>query len=305
MLSKLHTPGSLRALLLSGLALSASVLSSCANAVPAPPSPFADMEALPPIRTVLQCLPDEAALVAAHRATSASYTEPENSLGSLERLIGHGIMMAEVDVASIADGTPILFHDGVWDEHASGTGPVVTTPPEDFARLRLKAPDGRVGGDPVPTLADLLDAAKDRIYIELDLKTSADVERAVALVRERGMTDQVLLIASTDEEAAAFMRDYGHEFLLSLPSAPRKAARTDAKPPRQGVWIGEDWRSGAERRVPQRHYVIGAQWQKNPADLPRAARALDILVTRQAERYQAVEGLENRAAFRNCLRKGA
>ncbi|MGB3456307.1 MAG: glycerophosphodiester phosphodiesterase family protein [Litorimonas sp.] len=282
--------------LLSGAAL----LTACASAAPQAPSPFADMDALPPIRTVLECLPDEAALVAAHRMTAEALSEPENSLSSLERLIAHGTMMAEVDIASIADGTPILFHDGVWDDHASSTGPVVTTTREAFDRLRLKDEDGRIGAEPVPTLAALLDVAKDRIYIELDLKSSANVEGAVALIRERGMTDQVLLIASTDEEATAFARDYGDEFLLSLPRAPKRGTRA----PRQAVWIGEGWREGAERRVPERHYVIGAQWQKNADRLPQAAKAVDILVTRQATRYGAVEGLKGRAAFRNCLREG-
>ncbi len=276
------------------------LFAGCTSAVPAPPAPFSDLDALPPLRTTLACLPDEAALVAAHRATSDGYEEAENSLSSLERLIGHGIMMVEVDIASIADGTPILFHDGVWEEHASGTGPVVATAPADFARLRLKDAQGRVGGEAVPTLADLLQAAQGRIYLELDLKTSADVDRVVALVRERGMVDQVLLIASTDEEAERFHRDYGDEFLLSLP----RSFRPGPGAPRQALWIGESWENGAERRLPPRHYVIGAQWQKNADALPRAARALDILVTRQAQRYPAVAGLKKGAAFRACLREG-
>lgn len=283
--------------LLSLTVCASTLLVGCANAGPKPPSPFVGLDSLPPIRTVLNCLPEEAALVAAHRATSQSYTDPENSISSLERLIDHGIMMVEVDIASIADGTPILFHDGVWDEHASDTGPVVTTSPETFARLRLKDRKGRVGGEPVPTLADFLDAAQGRIYVELDLKSSANVERAIALVRERDMVGQVLLIASTDEEAQQFAEDYGRDFLLSLPEARR---RTNQEP-KQAVWIGEDWKSGDERRLRPRHYVIGAQWQKNPDRLPKAARAVDILVTRQAQRFEPVAGLQKRAAFRNCL----
>jgi glycerophosphoryl diester phosphodiesterase len=284
---------------LAALLLSSVLFQGCASAVPDAPAAFSGLDALPPIRTTLSCLPDEAALVAAHRATSESYEEPENSLSSLERLIDHGIAMAEVDIASIADGTPILFHDGVWDDHASSTGPVVTTSAEDFERLRLKLDDGSVGGEAVPTLADALDAARGRIYLELDFKTSADVERSVQMIRDRDMVDQVLLIASSAEEAETFTREYGSEFLLSLGRAPERSSNL----PAQAIWTGERWRDG-NLRIPPRHYVIGAQWQKNPAQLDRAADALDILVTRQAQRYPTVVGLDGSAAFRACLRKG-
>ena len=285
MISKCLAPQSL---------LAAFFLSACANAAPEPPSPFSDLDRLPPIRTALECLPESAALVAGHRMTSEGLNEPENSLSSLEKLIDHGIMMAEVDIASISDGTPILFHDGVWDEHASSTGPVVTTTPETFARLRLKEKDGRVGGEPVPTLSDLLDSAKDRIYIELDLKSSANLDQVITLVREREMVDQVLLIASTEEEAALFQSEYGEEFLLSLSDA-------NSTSPAQGIWIGDGWEEGADANVPRAHYVIGAQWQLDQNRLWQAAKALDILVTRQSLRYPGVVGLEDGAAYRSCL----
>ena len=251
---------------------------------------------LPPVRTVLECLPKEAALVAAHRATAAGLNNPENSISSLEALIDHGTLMAEVDVAALRDGTPIIFHDGVWDDDASATGPVVATTPQDFAPLRLKDKKGQVGGEPVPTLAAMLDAAKDRIYLELDLKSSANLETVISLVRDRDMADQVLLIASDETEASEFMA-YSEEFLLSLPSARK---RTNQQP-RQGVWVGEGWREGDEKAIESRHYVIGAQWQKNPAQLAKASQALDILVTRQALRYAPIEGLRKTAAFRNCI----
>lgn len=247
----------------------------------------------------MECLPPEAALVAAHRATSSSLNEPENSISALNRIMDHGTMMAEIDIAAIADGTLIIFHDGVWDDHASGSGPVVTTSPEDFARLRLRDQRGSVGGEAVPTLAEMLDAAKDRIYLELDFKSSADMGRVIEMVRDRDMVDQVILIATRDDEAEALM-PYSDEFLLSLPQAPRRTG----KPTKQGVWIGERWRDGVDRRLQGRHYVIGAQWRKNAAELPKAARALDILATDQPLRYPPLAGLEKSAAFRTCLRKG-
>jgi len=281
------------------LILTAMLMAACTNNAPtAAPLLNAEMP-LPPIRTLMECLPPEAALVAAHRATAMGLGEPENSISALEKLIAHGTLMAEIDIAAIRDGTPIIFHDGVWDDHASSTGPVVATSPEVFARLRLKDTKGSVGGEPVPTLAAMLDAAKDRIYLEIDFKTSADMETAINMIRARNMVDHVVLIA-TDENEAEALASYAGEFLMSLPRA-RKRIVANAK---QGVWIGGGWRNGDEKRIKGRHYVIGAQWKKNPAQLAKAALALDILVTDQALRYEPVAGLKTTGAFRACLKAG-
>jgi len=275
------------------------MLSACHNAVPAPPSPFSGLDSLPPIRVTLECLPKNAALVAAHRGTAEGYLEPENSISALERLIADGTMMAEIDIAAIKDGTPVIFHDGVWDYHTDMTGPVAATSAEEFTRLRLKDTKDVVTIEPVPTLAAMLDAAKDRIYLEVDLKSSSDMDTTIQMIRDRDMVDQVVLIATDDAEAEAF-KPYAGEFLMSLPRA-RKRVVADSK---QGVWIGGRWRDGAESRIEDRHYVIGAQWKKNPAELPKAARALDILVTDQAQRYASVAGLDKVAAFKTCLKAG-
>lgn len=283
--------------LIQATTLTALLITACSNHAPTA-APLLNAETpLPPIRTLLECLPPEAALVAAHRATAMGLSEPENSISALEKLISHGTLMAEIDIAAIRDGTPIIFHDGVWDDHASGAGPVVATSSEAFARLRLKDAKGSVGGEPVPTLAAMLDAAKDRIYLEIDFKTSADIETIINLIREREMVDQVVLIATDDSEAEA-LTPYAGEFLMSLPRA-RKRLVANAK---QGVWIGGGWRDGDEKRIQDRHYVIGAQWKKNPAQLAKAARALDILVTDQALRYEPVAGLKTTGAFRACLK---
>jgi len=60
-----------------------------------------------------------------------------------------------------------------------------------------------------------------------------------------------------------------------------------------------------EKRIEKRHYVIGAQWQKNPAQLAKVARAFDILVTDQALRYDPIAGLKTTGALRACLKKNA
>ena len=284
----------------------ALLLGACADIADAPaPAPTATPavteNGLPPLRAMLDCLPREAAILAAHRGTGDGVGAPENSVSGLEALIEGGVLMAEIDIAAIRDGTLISFHDGVWEEKASGTGPVVATSADDFARIRLRLEEGgSVGGEPVPTFANMLDAAKDRIYLELDFKSSADIGRAVDMVRERGMADQVVLIASRPGEAEELKR-YGDEFVLSLPYQQRKRS-AGAK---QGVWVGGRWREDAQPELRRRHYTIGSQWTRKPGENVRAQERLDIIATDQPLRGGPIAGLRNRAAFDACVAEAA
>ncbi|MGB6230546.1 MAG: glycerophosphodiester phosphodiesterase family protein [Litorimonas sp.] len=279
--------------------LLAASLAACTQTEPAAAPATSGVEALSagasglaPIRTFLACLPDEAAVVAAHRGTGDALGAPENSVSGLEALIARGYLMAEIDLAQIVDGTLIAFHDGVWEMKASGQGPVVSTSAADFMTMRLREREnGPIGAESVPTLEQMLDASEDRIYLELDMKTSADMSRVIARVRDRGMVDQTILIASNDEEAA-YLIENASDFVLSLPS--RMAVDG------QGIWVGGGWRDGL-RDIPKDAVVLGSQWQKGGGN---AAGPLDILATDQITRFDPVEGLRDRAAFEACLAEG-
>ena len=281
------------------------LLGACAEIAepqPAPaPAATADNAALPPLRAMLDCLPSDAAILAAHRGTGMGVGAPENSVSGLEALIAAGSLMAEIDLASIKDGTLISFHDGVWEEKTSGTGPVVATSADEFDRIRLRLEEGgTVGGERVPTFQDMLETAKGRIYLELDFKTSADIDRAVQMVRDAGMASHVVLIASSAEEAET-LKGYGDEFVLSLPYQSRKRS-PGAK---QGVWVGGRWRDDAQPELRRRHYTIGSQWTRKPGENARAQERLDIIATDQPLRGGPIAGLKNRAAFDACVAEAA
>lgn len=271
------------------------LLSGCTNTVPEiqnsgeANSTSQSVTGLAPIKTFLACLPDEAAVVAAHRGTGDHLGAPENSVSGLEALIDGGYMMAEIDVAQIADGTLISFHDGVWEMKASGQGPVVSTSAADFMTMRLREREnGPISAESVPTLDQMLDASFDRIYIELDMKTSADMTRVIQNVRDRDMVDQVILIASNDDEAD-YLIENASDFVLSLPS--RKAVDG------QGIWVGGGWRDGL-RDIPKDAIILGAQWD---AIGPSGVGPLDILATDEITKFAPIPGLTDKAAFAACL----
>jgi len=153
---------------------------------------------LPPIRKAMDCLPQDAAMIAAHRATDKRWKDvAENSLTSLKKLIDHGTL----DVAGLKDDTLISFHDGVWDEISTGKGPIASSTKSDLDNILLKSRAGKLTTD-----RDMLSTAKGKLYLEVDFKSSADPADVIAAIRDADMADQVLLIAYNPKQAAQFER---------------------------------------------------------------------------------------------------
>jgi len=253
---------------------------------------------LPPIRTALSCLPGSAAIIAAHRGTDERWRDTaENSIGGLKALIDHGTLMAEIDVAGLKDGTIITFHDGVWDEISTGKGPIASSRKSDLEKILLKSRAGKLTADRPPLFSDMIAAAKGKIYIEVDFKSSAKFRPVIKAIRDADMADQVLLIAYSSGQAEQLAR-LAPEMLRSNPK--------DAAKKGHAVWLDYEVANGqtAARLRDNGHYTIGRLGDPNRQPPLRVLQtAADILVTDQAERYEGVIGLRGgaKAEYEACL----
>lgn len=253
---------------------------------------------LAPIRKALSCLPDEAAIIAAHRATDKRWTDQaENSLTGLKALIIHGTLMAEMDVAGLKDDTLISFHDGVWDEISTGKGPIAVGTKADLDNILLKSRAGDLTADRPPLFEDMLNIAKGKIYLEIDFKSSADPSGVIEAIRDADMADQVLLIAYNPEQAALFER-LAPEMLRSNPT---EATQTD-----HAVWLGYGVGNGGRAKLlkEQRNYIIGRIGDPNrQPPLKALMKAADILVSDNATKHEGIIGLtkEGRITYEACL----
>jgi glycerophosphoryl diester phosphodiesterase len=141
------------------------------------------------------------ALVAAHRGGAA--LRAENSLLAFRTAIGLGADFLETDVHLTADGEVVVIHDPTLDRTTTGTGRVGEARLADLRALRLRAGDGRVTDQPLPTLAALLEAlAPSRAQLLLEIKVDAEgkryagiEERVLALVATRALRDRVVVMA--------------------------------------------------------------------------------------------------------------
>ena len=252
------------------------------------------------LQRALSCLPRNAAIIAAHRGTDERWAEKaENSLGALNALIQHGTLMAEIDVAGLRDGTLITFHDGVWDEISTAKGPIARSQKQDLDKILLKSRTGGLTTDRPPEFADILNAAKGKMYLEVDFKSSADPQSVISTIRKADMTDQVLLIAYTPNQAKLFDRLAPDMLRSNPPEASRK---------NHAVWMGYGVANGGGSKAAayknQDIFTIGRIGDPNrQPSFSQLRTAADILVTDQAERYDGITGLsrKDRSAYDVCL----
>ena len=127
----------------------------------------------------------------AHRGASAEL--PENTLSAFERAIELGADVIEADVRLTKDGKPLILHDATLDRTTSGAGPLLALTAAQARKLDAG------GGARMPTVQEVLELARGRTRVNLDIKEVEAVEAAAALVRRLEMTGSVSFISFLPE----------------------------------------------------------------------------------------------------------
>jgi len=280
-------------------------LSSCSQKTtqPAPDFSAADMtlnSEISSVKTAITCLPEESALIAAHRGVSENWDLPENSASGLQSLIDGNYLVAEVDVASTKDGTLFLFHDGVWEETSTGQGPVSASMAADLDKILLKSRKGTLASERPLTLDAALDLAKDKLYLEIDFKSSAPMSEVIRAINEKEMGDQVILIAYTTEQAAE-LQALAPNMVLS---APGQDEGRGLNPENTLLWMGRDIASVNNPTDTLGH--IGMVGHFSETVKPGPLRKGKLLVTDFPDEFPPILGLtdEKLEVYKNCLAAG-
>jgi glycerophosphoryl diester phosphodiesterase len=105
----------------------------------------------------------------------------------LERCVAMGVDMMETDVHMTADGYLVMIHDESVDRTTDGHGVISSMTLAEVRKLRLRQ---NLGGyaeplteEHVPTLDEMLKAAKGRITLNLDVKAPIYAEVVDAVLR--------------------------------------------------------------------------------------------------------------------------
>ncbi|MCV6598132.1 MAG: glycerophosphoryl diester phosphodiesterase membrane domain-containing protein [Mangrovicoccus sp.] len=164
---------------------------------------------------------DHQVMVVAHRG--AAGTRPENTLAAMEQAIVEGADWLELDVQESADGEVIVAHDSDFMKIAGVPTKIWEITAEELAEIDAGswfAPE--FAGEPVPRLAEVLELAKGRANVLIELKYYGhDVrleERVAELVEAAGMADSIAIM-SLEPEGVAKMQALRPDWKVGLLAA--------------------------------------------------------------------------------------
>lgn len=115
---------------------------------------------------------------------------PENSIPAIQYAIEAGADMIEIDPRSTSDGIIVNMHNATINATTNGTGTVANMTYQTLYQYFLKGSKG-VTEYKVPTLDEILNAAKGKVYICVDVKEKDLLGKIIKTVAEKGMIDQV------------------------------------------------------------------------------------------------------------------
>ena len=118
---------------------------------------------------------------------------PENTFPAFQEAIRVGADFIEVDVQTTSDGKLVLSHDATVDRCTNGTGRISEMTFEQVEALDPGVKKGsQFAGIKIPTFAEVLDLARGKIGIYVDIK-NASAQDLVSHIDGHGMTDRVVM----------------------------------------------------------------------------------------------------------------
>lgn len=147
----------------------------------------------------------EQVMVAAHRAAHGHY--PENSLAAVNEAIRLGVDIAEVDIRQTKDHVLVIMHDSKVDRTTNGKGQLADYTYKQLLELRL-IQDGKATDETVPTLEQVLYAAKGKILVDLDFKLedSDALNRTYKMIEKTNTVNQVLFFIYSLKQAPSIFK---------------------------------------------------------------------------------------------------
>ena len=113
---------------------------------------------------MINCTTKSFPLIIGHRGAMGYIAE--NTLPSIEKAIDLGVNGVEVDVFRCASGELVVFHDKTLEKLTNATGYIEALDIDSIQKIEV------LEGYTIPTLEEVLDLIKGRIFINIELKGS-------------------------------------------------------------------------------------------------------------------------------------
>ncbi|MHB8138764.1 MAG: glycerophosphodiester phosphodiesterase [Smithellaceae bacterium] len=159
-----------------------------------------------------EVVPGDKVTIIAHRGASAYY--PENTIPSFKAAIGMGADMVEMDVQLTLDGEVVVFHDKNISRCTNARGSIADYPYAELQKLDAGSWfDRKFKGEKIPALSKVLTFCKNRIAVNIEIKTEAVTnvipggieEKCLKIVNRIGMRKHVIF-SSFDPRAVQHLK---------------------------------------------------------------------------------------------------
>jgi glycerophosphoryl diester phosphodiesterase len=165
---------------------------------------------------------DDDFTIIAHRGASAYY--PENTLPAFEGAIAMGADMVELDVQFTSDKKVVVFHDEKISRCTNGGGKIAGHTLAELRKLDAGSwYDKKFQNTRVPTLAEVLVVCKNRIAVNIEIKTEAVgktfsggiEEECLKIVDQNGMKGHVVF-SSFDRRAIMRLKQIDQKITVAV-----------------------------------------------------------------------------------------
>ncbi|GGF40352.1 glycerophosphodiester phosphodiesterase family protein [Echinicola rosea] len=166
---------------------------------------------------------DWSPMVSAHRGGSyPGY--PENAIETFEYVLQHTPALIECDISMTKDSVLVMMHDNTVDRTTSGTGKVGDLTYGTLKTFYLEDASGNTTEFKVPTLREVLEWAKGKAVLTLDIKSNVPYEMVLEAIEATTSEAHVVLITYS---LAAAKKLYSMDSELMLSVTLRNEAEWD------------------------------------------------------------------------------
>ncbi|MBF11419.1 MAG: glycerophosphodiester phosphodiesterase [Flavobacteriaceae bacterium] len=161
---------------------------------------------------MLACTPPKTPLVIGHRGAKGHLAE--NTLPSISKAIELGVDGVEIDVFQCASGELVVFHDKTLEKLTNATGYIEALDLDSIQRIEV------LNGFSIPTLGEVLDLIKGRIFLNIELKGSQTALKTDKLLKtyfklEAWSPDKILISSFNWQELKIF-REVNREISIAI-----------------------------------------------------------------------------------------
>ena len=123
-------------------------------------------------------------LVISHAACGGH--APENTLAGVRAALGFGVDGIEIDLHCSSDNVPILMHDPKVDRTTDGSGEITSLTIDQLQALNA-------GGEPPPTLAQVLELTRGNALLIMEIKQPGIEEHVAGTVHQSEALGDVMV----------------------------------------------------------------------------------------------------------------